>query len=255
MTLEGRLRALTGLGLAELAARTVGCDRSIFIGARIAAVSNTSGLGVISGFAQAVATTLRHLGCDAWTADAADAAGISEAIAAGAAGWFIADDEHYRALDASRRIVVDNDWATAAGFVTALDLATGGLRDRRVLVIGLGRIGMAVARRLQSAGALVLVSEPAQDRREAALAELPLLETVSLAVGLSLCDYVVDACPAPDIIAGVLIRSGMIAVAPGIPSAFTMGAQRMLGVNYLHDRLALGTAVMAAHLLSELVLT
>ena len=251
LAVEDRLRKATGLGLRDLALRTVSDgNRCVQLhGARVAAVPMSSGEGVIEGFSACVVATLQHLGCDAWMTTQPDVRGIQAAVAAGAQVVFLADDHRFIALNVTKACSADDDPATADGYVTALEAAAGGLEGREVFVLGLGPVGRAAVRRLESHGAAVLVAEPDEERVEAARAVGLTFSVVSLADGLARCDLVFDASPAADVIHAVDLRPGTIAAAPGMPSAFTAAAQDILGVRHIHEPLAIGVAVMAARAL------
>ncbi len=244
---EERLREATGLGLRGLALRTAVDDsRCVQLrGARVAAVPMASGQGVIPGFSACVVAILQHLGCEAWATMQPDASGIQAAVAAGAQVLFLADDHRFIALNVSQGCTVDDDPATADGYVTALEAAAGGLKGREVLVLGLGHVGRAAVRRLMAHDATVFVAEPDAERVAAALEVGLEFEVAGLAEGLAGCDLVFDASPAADIIDVGDLRPGMIAAVPGMPSAFTEAAQATLGVFHMHEPLALGVAVMA----------
>jgi pyrrolysine biosynthesis protein PylD len=248
---EARLLEATGLDLRGLALRTVtDGDRCVQLrGARIAAVPMSSGAGVIPGFSACVVACLLHLGCDAWMTTQPDVRGMQAAVAGGATVLFLADDHRFIALSLDRACSVDDDVATADGYVTALQAAAGGLDGREVLLLGLGPVGRAAARRLAAHGAAVLVVEPDEDRIAAARDVGLVFEVVDLASGLGRCDLVFDASPAPGIIDAADIGAETIAAVPGMPSAFTPAAQEVLGVRHIHEPLAIGVAVMAARAL------
>ena len=248
---EERLREVAGFGLRGCALRTATDEaRCVQLhGARIAAVPMSAGQGFIPGFPECVVAVLEHLGCDAWVTAQPDVRGIQAAVAAGARVLFLADDHRFIALNVSKGCSVDDDPATADGYVTALDAAAGGLLDRRVLLLGLGPVGRAAARRLVSRGATVLVAEPDEERVAAALEVGLKVEPVELAAGLERCDLVFDASPAAGIIDAADVRPETIAAVPGLPSAFTPAAQEALGVRHIHEPLAIGVAVMAARAL------
>ena len=195
---EARLLEATGLDLRGLALRTVtDGDRCVQLrGARIAAVPMSSGEGVIPGFSACVVATLLHLGCDAWMTTQPDVRGMQAAVAGGATVLFLADDHRFIALSLDKACSVDDDQATADGYVTALEAAAGGLEGREVLLLGLGPVGRAAARRLTARGAAVLVAEPDEERVAAAADVGLVFEVVDLAAGLSRCDLVFDASPA-----------------------------------------------------------
>jgi pyrrolysine biosynthesis protein PylD len=248
---EARLREATGLGLRGIALRAAVDDtRCVQLhGARIAAVPMSSGQGFIPGFSECVAEILTHLGCDAWVTAQPDVRGIQAAVAAGAGVLFLADDHRFIALNVTRGCSVDDDPATADGYVAALDAAAGGLAGRRVLLLGLGPVGRAAARRLISLDAVVLVAEPDSERLAAALDVGLEIEPVELAAGLERCDLVFDASPAAGIVDVGDVKPETIAAVPGLPSAFTPAAQEVLGVRHIHEPLAIGVAVMAARAL------
>ena len=248
---ETVLEEVAGIGLRELAISTVG-DGQVCVplhGARTAAVPVTTGQGVISGFTECVVAILEHLGCEAWVTHQPDVRGIQEAYGAGAEVVFLADDFRFIALDVRRGRCIDDDPATADGYVTALEAAAGKLFGRDVLLFGLGPVGKAAARRLVSRGARVLAVEPDAARLEAALEIGLKIEPVEPDDGLRRCDLIFDATPAEGFIDVGQIKPATIAAVPGLPSAFTAAAQEALGSRHIHEPLAVGVAVMAARAL------
>jgi 3-methylornithyl-N6-L-lysine dehydrogenase len=248
---EDGLRDLTGLGLRELAMNTVAYPPVCLplYGARMAAVPVTSGEGVIGGFCDCVVAILRHLGCDAWVTAQPDVRGIQEAHDEAADVVFLADDFRFIALNTGTGRCVDDDPATADGYVTALEAAAGSILSRHILLLGLGRVGRAAARRLVGRGAAVEVVEPDQARLQAALDSGLKMRSVTLADGLARCDLVFDATPSGGFIDVGDVSSISVAAVPGLPSAFTPAAQAVLGVRHIHEPLAIGVAVMAARAL------
>lgn len=249
--LDRSLLEVAGLNLRTLALLAVGCAPAgdPVTGARVAAIPFTSGEGLIAGFSEGVVAVLRHLGCDSWVTERADVRGIHEAMQGGAEVLFLADDARFVALNVRRARCIDNDLATADGYVAALEAAAGTLQGRMVLLLGLGPVGLAAARRLLEHGANVDVVETDTARLGAALADSPGLHPVSLMDGLERCELIFDATPTPDVIDIGSISAATIAAVPGIPSGFTAQAQRALGARHIHDRLAIGVAVMAARAL------
>jgi len=243
---EAGVRSLTGLGLTGLAERA--CDlepgaAERLRGARIAAVPISSGLGFIPGFSECVAAILELLGCDAFVTPEPDVLGLQHAAEHGADVIFAADDFRFVALNLRSATCIDNDLATAAGFVAALDAAAP-VRDQKVLVLGLGPVGRAAARRLSDLGARVLAAEIDVTRAAAAVADLP-LTIVSLEEGLEAASRVFDATPAADLIPGEWVTDDSVVSAPGLPPATTPEARFHLASRLIHEPLALGVAVMA----------
>jgi len=248
---EAQLDSVAGISLRDLALRTAMSEPVCvpLYGARIAAVPISSGEGFIPGFSKFVAVILGRLGCDAWVTAQADVRGIQEAVDGGADVIFMADDYRFIALDLKKGRCIDDDPATADGYVTALEAAAGGLLGRHVLLLGLGPVGRAAARRLVSHGADVEVAEPDALRLHGALEDGLKIRPVELADGLSRCDLIFDATPAAGIIDAADVGPRTTAAVPGMPSAFTAAAREVLGPRHIHEPLAVGVAVMAARAL------
>jgi len=248
---DERLEQVAGIGLREVALQSASDDAPCvqFRDARLAAVPISTGEGSIPGFSECVVAILRHLGCDAWVTAQPDVRGIQEAVGASADAVFIADDHRFIALSVTKGRCIDDDPATADGYVTVLEAASVGLSGREVMLLGLGPVGRAAARRLLRRGAKVLVVEPDADRLEAALESGLDMRPVDLAEGLAACDLIFDATPAADLIDVGDIGPDTIAAVPGLPSAFTAAAQEALGARHIHEPLAIGVAVMAGRAL------
>ncbi len=269
---ESGLVEVSGLTLRTLAARTVAADAAapspghpaalpaaapspasasgLRSDAAFACVPVTTGEGLISGFSECVAVILRHMGWKATVTAQADVRGIQEAVDGGAEVFFMADDHRFVAVNVRKGRCVDDDPATAHGYVTALEAAAGGLAGRRVLLLGLGPVGCAAAGRLLARGARLSVVEPDGERAALAAARGLAFERVELAEGLRGVDLVFDATPAPAVIDEAQVGPRTIAAVPGVPSAFTGAAQARLGVRHIHEPLAIGVAVMAARALA-----
>jgi 3-methylornithyl-N6-L-lysine dehydrogenase len=249
--LDERLSQAAGMTLRDVAMRTASGEPVCvpLFGARVAAVPITTGEGTIPGFCECVVAILRHLGCEAWVTEHSDVRGIQDAANDGARVLFLADDHRFVALNLHTGACIDDDPATADGYVALLSGAAGGLKEKPVLLLGLGPVGLAAARRLLAGGADVHIVEPDATRLSAAVdAGLP-LRPVSLDDGLRRCDLILDACPAGDLIDAGRVGNDTIAAVPGVPSAFTAAAQQKLGVRHIHEALAVGVTVMAARAL------
>jgi pyrrolysine biosynthesis protein PylD len=232
------------------AARSSADPSELRTDAVFACVPVTTGEGLISGFSECVAVILRHMGWKASVTAQADVRGIQEAIDGGAEVFFTADDHRFVAVNVRKGRCVDDDPATAHGYVTALEAAAGGLADRPVLLLGLGPVGRAAAGRLLARGARLSVVEPDRERVELAGAQGLDFERVELAEGLRDADLIFDATPAPAVIGDAQVGLRTIAAVPGVPSAFTVAAQARLGVRHIHEPLAIGVAVMAVRALA-----
>ena len=248
---DASLREATGLDLHRLALRACCLEEtaSPLTGARIAAVPVSAGLGFIPSFSQCVMVILQHLGCNAFVTGQPDVKGLQEATAEGADVVFLADDERFIALNVRWGVCADDDPCTADGYVTALAAAAGGAAGRDVLVLGLGPVGRAAARRLSQIGAHVLAVEPDPDRAAAGARDYG-LRLVSLAEGLQATSLIFDATPVAGLIALEQVSAQTIAAVPAVPSGFTPEAQAALGARHIHEELAVGVAVMAVEALT-----
>jgi 3-methylornithyl-N6-L-lysine dehydrogenase len=242
----------TGLNLGQLAARATGlaCERYQPRERQVAVIPFTTGLGIIGGFSEAVCAIAGHLGFRARVTETTDAAGLAEAYRDRADVVIMADDNIYVAINLAERSVVDNDEATARGYVTALKAMAGSLKDREVLLIGAGRVGQEAALALGEVGARIIIYD--MDRKK----EYKLAAWLEEQYGLSvLCDIaleealgrnplIFDASPGEAFIGEELVGENTIAAAPGLPLGFTPEALNKLGKRLIHDPLQIGTAVM-----------
>jgi len=248
---DAGLLGVAGLDLRSLALHTCGIDAAghRLAGARIAAVRMSSGLGCFPFFSQCIEVILRHIGCDAFVTAQPDVKGLQEAADRGAQVVFAADDDRFVALNIRNGACADDDPCTANGYVTVLEAAADGLRDRLVLVLGLGPVGRAAARRLAARGARVLAVEP-DDARAASAAADYAVTRVSLEQGLDATHLIFDAAPIADLIDADRLTAHSVVAVPAVPSGFTAAAQARLGARHVHEPLAIGVAVMAVEALN-----
>ncbi len=211
----------------------------------VSVVRITAGMGVIPGFARAVADVCRYVGCDAEVSLWPDVAGFADAVERGVEVVLSADDHRFVALHLPSGSCFDNSVATGTAYAVALECAAGGVGGRRVLVFGLGPVGLAAAARLASAGAEVLAVEPDWARADEAMSSFPWLRVIDAEKGLVSCRLVLDASPASDLIDAEWVTSGCVVAGPGVPSGLTAAAARALGPRSIHEPLALGVATMA----------
>jgi len=222
---------------------------------KICVVPVTAGLGVISRFSDTVAAILTFLGCRADVADRMDVSGIVQAFASGYDALMMADDHRFVAIDLHTRQVTDNAAATGRGFAAALDLMAGGIRGRKVLVLGCGPVGAAGAGFLASKGARIVLLDT---ERQAAVqvkhavadqdrtADITIEQNLETA--LACCRFILEATPCPDTITGNLVSQDMRIAAPGVPPGVSSDAAAVLGPHLVHDTLEIGVAVMAVSL-------
>ena len=144
---------------------------------------------------------------------------------------------------------MDDDPATADGYVALLAAAAGGLQGQPVLVLGLGPVG-----RPRRGGCLPW-APPCTWPSPTTRAWAPRCRRACRCSpcrwqeGLQRCRLVFDACPAGDLIDAAQVGEHTVAAVPGMPSAFTAAAQQKLGARHLHEPLAVGVTLMVARAL------
>jgi pyrrolysine biosynthesis protein PylD len=249
--LDRRLRRSTGCDLLTLALMTargpvVDGAASRLAGLEVSVVPVTAGAGTIDGFADAVASTCRHIGCRSRVTAKTDVAGLAFAAERGTELVLLADDERFIALNLATGGCVDNGLATGHAYAMALHGAARGVAGQPVLVIGLGPVGLAACATLTRLGATVFVCDADLVRVEVAARSFPVLPVLSVQTGLENVDLVLDASPAPDLITEAWVNERSVVAAPGLPSGVTTAAAAALGHRLIHEPLALGVAAMVA---------
>ncbi|UCH19632.1 MAG: 3-methylornithyl-N6-L-lysine dehydrogenase PylD [Deltaproteobacteria bacterium] len=251
---DSELIAKTGCTLSGIACRAAKIPEAdiqksletVFIGV----IPVTSGEGVISGFCEAVASIISHLGCQTFITQATDVAGIAEAFEKKAAIVLLSDDDCFIALHVKSRQIINNAVATGKGFVVGLNLMAGDLRKRNVLVIGCGPVGKSATEELAGMGALVSIYDT-NFSRSAALSEamqqsfnakVNIVDALDLA--LTTHQFMIDATPAADIISARHITPHTYISAPGVPLGLDEKARLKIGNRLLHDPLQIGVATM-----------
>jgi pyrrolysine biosynthesis protein PylD len=208
---------------------------------RTAVVSVTSGLGIISGFAEAVCAILKHCSIDAFVTEACDVDGIYEAITNRADIVFMADDSRFVAFGVSTRAIVENGECTGAGFAEALVCA---MRDRRekVLVLGASTVGRAAAYYLLGKG----IPVDLYDTDVSVFANVDMhrkgLTNLENPPILKEYRYIYDATTSADFITADDVSADTVISAPGMPCGITEEARSIATV--IHNSLELGVITM-----------
>lgn len=235
----------TGMDLKTLAFRAIGKDASDYdLGLyTAAAVPITSGLGIIGGFSLGVSSILESMGFRSSVTSETDVNGFFKALENGADIIFMADDRTYLAYNRRTGVYSNNSFGTAAGYAQALDGAAGGLRGKKVLVVGAGMVGTQAVKILTGKGAIVSVTDIVYEKslNLAHTYGATALQNVSEAISSHI--YILNA--SPGLIPGNLVSEGAIIASPGIPYAFD-GEGESRAKTIIHDPLDIGTAVMAA---------
>jgi pyrrolysine biosynthesis protein PylD len=251
---DARLFKVTGSSLKQIAMQAVGISpedmEKALASSTVAVVSITCGEGVIEGFTEAVCDILTYLGARVLRSKESNISGIAEAIKKGAEVLFCADDQRFVAIRLSLKRVIDNAEATARGYVEALESASGGLREREVLVIGgAGRVGWHAALWLEKKGAYVSVYDIDEDRLTLPKGSEIRVER-DLEKALRRHRILFDATPASDIVGVEHVTPETIVAAPGIPLGLTEGARGLIRDRLIHDPLQIGVATMLSEVVS-----
>lgn len=256
---ENELIRKTGCTLLEIACFAVGVRkeeiRPHIDSLRAAVVPISSGKGVITGFSSTVKAILEHMGISAFVTGQIDVAGVMEAFERKAQLFFMADDNRFVALNFEHPSVVDNAAAAGKGFAAGLDLMSGGVRGKKVLVLGCGPVGFSAVARLLRAGAMVsvydIVPGCSLELRRKIKKRLNTDIKIEKVLKKALSEHrlIIDATDAAGIISEELITPETFIAAPGMPSGLTQGAVKKLSGRLLHDPLQIGVATMAVEAL------
>jgi len=215
---------------------------------KVSVVRFSCGHGVISGFADTVAQIAAYMGFESYVAKDGDVKGLADAFNRNADIIFMADDELFAAINLHTRRVSDNGEMTARGFVAGLELMAGGLKDRRVLVIGCGAVGRTAVKTLLTRGSEVAVYDAAVAQSQELISHIRgnvQIET-DLPTAIKRYHLFFDATPAKNIIGADAVSAKTFVAAPGMPCGVTPDAATKLGERLLHDPLLIGVACMLA---------
>lgn len=244
----------TGCSLVEIACYAVGVDeidiQNQLNDMLVGVVPISSGQGIISGFSDTVAGIAAHIGCRTFVTRKADVAGLCEIFQKQADLVLMSDDNCFVAINTQSRRVVENAEATGKGFATGLALMAGGLKGRKVLVLGCGPVGSSAAETLIQRGALVAVHDLNRFRcqilkdkiKEQYNAVIDIEEELDPA--LVSYHYIIDATPAAAIISRQHIHEDTYVSAPGVPLGLDAEAETKMAGRLLHDPLQIGVATM-----------
>ena len=253
---DADLVAGTGHSLRGIACSAAGISEAQFdktIGNLVVAVIPvTSGIGLIGKFCDAVRSISCHLGANTFITQATDVAGLAEAIEKKADIVLLSDDDRFIALQVQSCRIIDNADATANGYVAGLNLMTGGLKDRDVLVIGCGPVGLGATKSLLRMGARVSLYDIAPSNSQNLAAKIKsacnsdILIENDLETALSEHQLIIDASPAANIIQAHHITPDTYISAPGIPLGLSDKARLKISNRLVHDPLQIGVATMVA---------
>lgn len=258
---EKMLISSLGCGISEIAALAVGCKETDIARIKgnfcVAAVPLRTGEGVIGGFAETVAAISRHLGFESYATVSPDVFGISEVCKQGADILMLADDDYFRALSFKNMAIADNSICTGEGYAAALEIAVGGLKNKKVLVVGSGQVGSAAAEWMMKKEASITIYNRTRERADSLRKSLEdkYGTTVKIAIDLdaTLSDHelILDASSMEAYIDDCHIQKKTYIAAPGMPLGLTSKAVKKIGTRLIHDPLQLGVAVMLYSILKQ----
>ena len=258
---DTELLVKTGYTLQGLACRTAGVEenivRDLIASTKVGVIPMTCGQGVISGFTETVQQITAHLGFNAFVTRLTDVSGLAEAFNKKSDLIILSDDDRFVAVNVKSRRVVDNADATGKGYTTGLNLMTGGLRAKKVLVIGCGSVGRSSAIGLIRLGAAVSVydiqrarcDQLAREMKDLMDAEIRIEKDLNSALTRYRC--IIDASPAANFINEGHITGDTYISAPGMPSGLSPGARSKIADRFLHDPLQIGAATMVVEAVKE----
>ena len=239
---------ICGASLAEIATLAADIPLSGFNKAvkehRVGVIPITSGQGIIGNFSQSVKNFIDYFGAHAFVTNSQDISGIAEAIERKASLIFMADDSRFIAINLNTKKVVDNSEATGKGFTTALGLLAGSLKNREVLVVGIGRIGTHCINYLLAKEAKVAVFDINKNKLSALPSHIFIEQNLSEAV--SKYKYIIDASPEPGFMTLDNLHHETKISAPGMPLGLADSAFAVFKDKTIHDPLRIGVATMLA---------
>ena len=155
-----------------------------------------------------------------------------------------------RLTTADIRTIADNLVDYDADLVAGLNQMTGGVKDRDVLVIGCGPVGLATSESLIRIGARVSVYDidPSNSQNLAAKIKSACDSDITIANDLetTLSEHrlIIDASPAADIIQAHQITPDTYISSPIVPLGLNDKARLKISNRLLHDPLQIGVATM-----------
>jgi pyrrolysine biosynthesis protein PylD len=251
----------TGCNLRGIAFRSAGVEektaRDLIASAKVGVIPMTCGQGAIEGFAETVQQITSHIGFNAFVTRHTDVAGLAEAFEKKSDLIILSDDYRFVAINIKSRRVVDNTHATGKGYAAGLNLMTGGVKDKRVLVIGCGPVGWSAAVDLVRLGSELSVYDIKPERCQGFARELRDLLDANISIEKELNTAllrhrcIIDASPGADMIDENHIARDTYISAPGIPSGLSANARAKISDRFLHDPLQIGVATMIVEAVKE----
>jgi pyrrolysine biosynthesis protein PylD len=246
---EKELVEKTGFNLISLASNASNINIEYLLASikesKIGVIPITSGQGIIGSFTNSVVAILRAMNFDAFVTADTDVAGIYEAHQRGAKIIFLADDKKFIAINLEKNTVVDNNFATAVGFVSAMEGAAGGdLKYKKVLLIGCGTVGKEILNELKRKDADVVTYDI--DKNILKKSEKYGFKVLSGLDEMIKYKWIMDATSTGGWLKKDMLHPDVFIATPGVPISLDPEAYEYYKDRALHDYLPIGVAVMAA---------
>ncbi|MGB4505232.1 MAG: 3-methylornithyl-N6-L-lysine dehydrogenase PylD [Syntrophaceticus sp.] len=245
---DAELIEKTGLSLRQVACAAAGIPEKAVIerasANKAAVIPITVGEGIIPSFTTAVQSIIQYLGFQAVVTTATDVAGIAEGISYGANLLFMADDLQFIALNILTGTVVDNGETTGKGFAAALNGMAHGLKEKKVLVLGAGPVGISAVGFLMKLGAKAAVFDIDETKMEKFKDDTGVKVETDLKRALASYRFIIDATPQGGFIQLDDVHPDTKIACPGMPLGLAPAAYPTLKGGLIHDPLQIGVAVM-----------
>lgn len=205
----------------------------------------TCGSGIINGFCDTVKCIVETVGFNCFVTQNKDVGGLEEAYRRKAKVIFIADDDRFIAINTLSNKVAENSFNTGRGYAAALDLMSGGLKDKNVVLMGAGPVGVGATSFMTARGAKILIYDILTQKSielKKLFPEVGIIENPDIALKNN--NLIFDATYAKNIIAKEYIDDNTFISAPGIPIGLGKDCLPVIGRRLIHDVLEIGVATM-----------
>ena len=240
------LKEKSGLDFPALAAKVSGYPLSSLENSaaeiKVAVVPITTGLGIITSFSESVASVIRIMGFEAFVTEKTDVDGIYEAYQSKADILYMADDDRFIALNLCKNKIIDNNYATATGYVTVLEGIAKGLEGKTILLLGYGLVGKEIYQCLLKKGADVVVYDKLGWKLDKLQKEG--VKIIRCQEEIAEFPLIIDATSEGAWINKEMLHKDAWIVAPGIPFSLDQEAEVDLKGRIIHDYLQIGAAAM-----------
>jgi pyrrolysine biosynthesis protein PylD len=182
------------------------------------------------------------MGFRSFVTECFDVCGIFEAHKKEADIIFMADDDKFISINLNKKKMTDNNTATAAGYITALEEAQGSLVGKEVLLLGFGVLGQEFLKRLMKKGIRVTGYDIDENRLKAmGWSGAAILQNTE---DMKRFKVVIDATNRGGWIHSEMLHPEAWIASPGIPLSLDDETYPEYEKRLIHDYLEIGTAAM-----------